>query len=102
MHNLPIISKNNHFIKSWFGFFLGMLCVGISLLALIESFTLARILSTLGFLCFWYPWIQLTGLNRSIKNIFKNDAEPMNKLSVYLAFIALTLLIISTVLRFIS
>jgi hypothetical protein len=55
MNNLSISSLNRPLIKSWFGFSVGAISVGISLIELFETFTLAKILSTLGFLCFWYP-----------------------------------------------
>ena len=101
MNNLPINSPNSPLIKSWFGFVVGAISVVISLIALFETFTLAKILSTLGFLCFWYPWSQMTHWNKSIKNFFKVDEQPMSKLCIYLALIGTILLITSTVIRFI-
>lgn len=102
MNDLLIKSPNNGFIKSWFGFVLGAVSVGINLFGLSENFTLARILGTLGFLCFWYPWSQMTGWNNPIKNFFKADAQTMSKTCTYLALAATILLIISTFLRFIN
>ncbi|WP_227549118.1 hypothetical protein [Acinetobacter bereziniae] len=67
MNNLSISSFNRPLIKSWFGFSVGAISVGISLIELFETFTLAKILSTLSFLCFWYPWSQMTHWNNSIK-----------------------------------
>lgn len=100
MNNLSISSPNHRFIKSWFGFFLGAICVGISLLALFDTFTLAKTLGTLGFLCFWYPWSQMTHWNNPMKSFFKVDDQAMNKPCTYLVLIATILLITSTVIRF--
>lgn len=54
MNNLAIKTQNNHFIKSWFGFFLSAIFVGLSLSVMLDNFTLDGILSTLVFLCFGY------------------------------------------------
>ena len=104
MNNLSISSPNHRFIKSWFGFFLGAICVGISLLALFDTFTLAKTLGTLGFLCFWYPWSQMTGLswNNPMKNFFKADNQAISKPCTYLTLIGIILLISSTVIRFMN
>lgn len=51
-----LIDQNNLAIKSWFGFFLGLITIGLSFNGLSEYLTLSRVLSTLGFLCCWYPW----------------------------------------------
>ncbi len=102
MNNLSISSPNNHFIKSWFGFVLGAISVGVSLVELFENFSLAGVLSTLGFLCFWYPWSQMTGWNNPMKNFFKADDQVMSKSCTYLILIATILLIGSTFVRFIN
>ena len=100
------VSKTPHkpFIKSWFGFSVGAIFVGISLLALSKSLTLAGILSTLGFLCFWYPWSQMTHWNKpiTIKSFFIADHQAISKSSTYVILIAMLLLIISTLIRFIN
>lgn len=92
------------FIKSWFGFSIGLISVGISLLGLYENISLGGIISTLGFLCFWYPWSQMTHWNKSltIKNFFKTDNQEMNKSSSYLALLGMVLLVISTLIRLIN
>lgn len=94
--------NKNHFIKSWVGFFFGMFCVAINVLALLENFTLARIFSTLGFLCFWYPWSQIVGWNGPIKNFLKASEQPMGSFARYLSGIATVLMICSTLMYFIS
>ena len=100
MTDLSTNYNNNRFIKSWFGFFLGLFCVGTSLIALFESVNLQSILRTLGFLCFWYPWSQMTHWNNPMKSFFKVDDQAMNKPCTYLVLIATILLITSTVIRF--
>lgn len=102
MNNLSISPPNNHFIKSWFGFSFGAISVGMSLFELSENFSLAGILSTLGFLCFWYPWSQMTDWNNSIKHIFKADDQIMSKSCTYLTLIATILLICSAIVRFMN
>ncbi|OTG82308.1 hypothetical protein [Acinetobacter sp. ANC 4648] len=104
MNNISISSPNNRLIKSWFGFFLGAILVGISLVGLSKNLTVASILSTLGFLCFWYPWSQMTGLgwNNPMKNFFKADNQAISKPCTYLTLIATILLISSTVIRFMN
>lgn len=97
MNNLSISSPNNPLIKSWFGFALGVISIALSIFGLFKSFDLAGILSTLGFLCFWYPWSQTTGWNNPIKNFFKSDNQTMSKLSTYLALLATVLLISSVI-----
>ena len=57
MNHSSINTQNTPLIKSWFGFFLVLITVGLSVNGLSESFTLSKILSTLGFLCFWYLFI---------------------------------------------
>lgn len=99
MNNLSINPQNNHLIKSWFGFFLGAICILISLVGLSKNFTLAGTLSTLGFLCFWYPWSQLTGWNTPIKSFFKVSNHEMNQTSNYLSLTATTLLICSSLIQ---
>lgn len=99
MNDLSKKTPKNPLIKSWFGFVLGAIIVGISLLALTKNFTIARLLSTLGFLCFWYPWNQITGWNNPIKNFFKAKDQVMSKFLTYLILIATLLLISSAVLR---
>ena len=99
MNNLSKNSPKNPLIKSWFGFVLGAIIVGISLVALTMNFTISGLLSTLGFLCFWYPWSQITGWNNPIKIFFKANDQVMSKSITYLALIATLLLISSTVLR---
>ena len=98
MNNLSINSPNSPLIKSWFGFAFGACFFTLSLFGLSENLTLAKILSTLGFLCFWYPWSQMTGWNNPIKNFFKVDNQAMSKLSTYLALIATVLLISSVII----
>ena len=102
MNNLSISSFNRPLIKSWFGFSVGAISVGISLIELFETFTLAKILSTLSFLCFWYPWSQMTIWNNPIKNLFKADNQAISKLSTYLTLIAMLFLISSIIIRFIN
>lgn len=100
MNNL-VSSPNDPLIKSWFGFLMGAIFVGIGLVALFETFTLSKVLSSLGFLCFWYPWSQIPHWNRSIKNFFKAEDHPMSKPCIYLTLIATTLLVTSTFIHFI-
>jgi len=102
MNHSSINTQNNPLIKSWFGFSIGAISVGISLIALFETFNLVNILSTLGFLCFWYPWSQMTHWNNPIKNFFKVDDQAMTKPCIYLTLVATVLLIISAVIRFIT
>ena len=71
-------TQNNPLIKSWFGFFLGLIAVGLSINGLSESFTLSRVLSTLGFLFFWYPWTQITW-NQSIKDLIQVNSQSISK-----------------------
>jgi|APHig2749369809_1036254.scaffolds.fasta_scaffold03660_1 hypothetical protein len=91
-------------IKSWFGFSVGAIFVGMNLLELSGNLTLAGILSTLGFLCFWYPWSQMTHWNKpiTIKSFFKTDNQAISKSSTYLIVIATILLITSTLIRLIN
>lgn len=100
MNNVPVNSQNNHFIKSWFGCSLGAICIFISLVGLSKNFTLAGVLGTLGFLCFWYPWSQLTGFNTPLKSFFKASDLKMNQTSSYLSLAATTLLICSCLIQF--
>lgn len=79
MNDLSTSSRNNWLIKSWFGFFLGAVFVGIGLFGLSEKLTLAGILSTLAFLCFWCPFSQITGWKIPIKNFFQGDTQANNK-----------------------
>jgi hypothetical protein len=102
MNNLSISSPNNPLIKSWFGFALGSISIALSIFGLSKSFDLAGILSTLGFLCFWYPWSQMTGWNNPIKNFFKADNQAMSKLSTYLVLIATVLLVSSVIVGLVS
>lgn len=88
------------YIKSWFGFFVGLISVAISVFALTQTVTIAGILGTLGFLCFWYPWSQMTHWNHSIKNFFKPDHHSMSKLCNALTLIAMVLLMSSVLIRF--
>ena len=90
------------FIKSWFGFSIVVVSVGVSLLELSGNFTLAGVLSTLGFLFFWYPWSQMTHWNNPIKSFFKGDDQAMSKSCTYLILIATILLITSSLIRFIN
>ena len=90
-------NQNNPLIKSWFGFFLGLIAVGLSINELAESFTLSRVLSTLGFLCFWYPWTQINW-NLSIKDLIKINSQSINKSSIYLGLFALGLFLTSAFL----
>lgn len=100
MQKISTSSANHHFIKSWFGFFIGLVSVTLSIISLLDGFTWSRVLSVLGFLCFWYPWTQLTGFNQPIKNLFNTENHKMSKLCNYLAVIAALLLISSTIIRF--
>ena len=102
MNNLSTTYPKNRLIKSWFGFALGAISVALSLFELSESFTLAGVLSTLAFLCFWYPWSQMTIWNNPIKNLFKADNQAISKLSTYLTLIAMLFLISSIIIRFIN
>lgn len=101
MNHVPT-TAHKPFIKSWLGFALGAVSVAISLVGLFKSFDLAGILSTLGFLCFWHPWSQMTGWNNPIKNFFKVDDQSMSKPCIYLTLIATILLITSSVITFIN
>ncbi|MEN3978477.1 hypothetical protein [Acinetobacter sp. CWB-B33] len=100
MTDLSTNLNDTRLIKSWFGFFLGLFCVGTSLIGLFESVNLQGILRTLGFLCFWYPWCQLPVKNYPLSKLFskKKEGEKLNKLASYLTIIALVLLISATVL----
>ena len=104
MTDLSTNFNDTRLIKSWFGFILGLICVGISMMALFESVSLQGILRTLGFLCFWYPWSQLPVKNQPLSKFFSREieGEKLNKLAIYLTIIALVLLISSTVLFFMS
>lgn len=102
MNNQSINPTNNRLIKSWFGFSVGGISVALSLLGISEQPTLSGILSTLGFLCFWYPWSQMTHWKKPIKSFFKEDDQTMSKPCIYLTMIATILLITSTVIRFIN
>lgn len=100
MTDLSTSFNDTRIIKSWFGFILGLICVGISIIALFESVSLQGILRTLGFLCFWYPWCQLPVKNYSLSKLFrkKTEGEKLNKLASYLTIIGLVLLISAAVL----
>ncbi len=100
MTDLSTNFNDTRLIKSWFGFILGLICVGISMIALFESLSLQGILRTLGFLCFWYPWCQLPVKNYSLSKLFrkKTEVEKLNKLASYLTIIGLVLLISAAVL----
>lgn len=100
MTDLSTNFNDTRLIKSWFGFLLGLFCVGISIIALFESVSLQGILRTLGFLCFWYPWCQLPVKNYSLSKLFrkKTEVEKLNKLASYLTIIGLVLLISAAVL----
>ncbi|MNR93243.1 hypothetical protein D3C72_242940 [compost metagenome] len=100
MTDLSTNFNDTRLIKSWFGFILGLICVGISMIALFESLSLQGILRTLGFLCFWYPWCQLPVKNYSLSKLFrkKTEGEKLNKLASYLTIIGLLLLISAAVL----
>lgn len=100
MTDLSTNFNDTHLIKSWFGFILGLICVGISTIALFESVSLQGILRTLGFLCFWYPWCQLPVKNYPLSKLFrkKTEVEKLNKLASYLTIIGLVLLISAAVL----
>lgn len=100
MTDLSTNFNDTRLIKSWFGFILGLFCVGISMIALIEEVNLKGVLRTLGFLCFWYPWCQLPVKNYPLSKLFrkKTEGEKINKLASYLTIIALILLISSAVL----
>ncbi|MEN3967904.1 MULTISPECIES: hypothetical protein [Acinetobacter] len=91
-------TQNNPLIKSWFGFFLGLIAVGLSINGLSESFTLSRVLSTLGFLFFWYPWTQITW-NQSIKDLIQVNSQSISKSCLYLGLIALILFLSSVFVR---
>lgn len=100
MTDLSTNFNDTRIIKSWFGFILGLFCVGISLIALFESVSLQGILRTLGFLCFWYPWCQLPVKNYPLSKLFRKrtEGEKLNKLASYLTIIGLLLLISAAVL----
>lgn len=100
MTDLSTDLNDTRLIKSWFGFILGLICVGISMIALYESLSLQGILRTLGFLCFWYPWCQLPIKNYPLSKLFskKTEGVKLNKLASYLTIMALVFLISSTVL----
>lgn len=100
MTDLSTNFNDTRLIKSWFGFILGLFCVGISLIALYESVSLQGILRTLGFLCFWYPWCQLPVKNYPLSKLFrkKTEGEKLNKLASCLTIIGLLLLISAAVL----
>jgi hypothetical protein len=100
MTDLSTNFNDTHIIKSWFGFILGLFCVGISILALFEEVNLKGILRTLGFLCFWYPWCQLPVKNYPLSKLFRKrtEGEKLNKLASYLTIIGLLLLISAAVL----
>lgn len=100
MTDLSTNFNDTRIIKSWFGFLLGLFCVGISMIALFESVSLKGILRTLGFLCFWYPWCQLPVKNYPLSKLFrkKKEGEKLNKLASYLTIIGLLLLISAAVL----
>lgn len=104
MADLSTNFNDTRIIKSWFGFILGLICVGISMIALFEEVNLKGILRTLGFLCFWYPWSQLPVKNYPLSKLFrkKTEGEKLNKLASYLTIIGLVLLISSTVLFLMS
>ena len=100
MTDLSTSFNDTRIIKSWFGFILGLICVGISIIALFESVSLQGILRTLGFLCFWYPWCQLPVKNYPLSKLFrkKTEGEKLNKLASCLTIIGLLLLISAAVL----
>lgn len=79
------------FVKSWVGLSLGLLFVGLSGWAWFESREASSWIAGLGFLCFTYPWSQLTS--------FK-DPKPLPLAESVMTYIALALLITSTFLRF--
>ncbi|MGR2920498.1 hypothetical protein [Acinetobacter sp. 1125_18A] len=95
-------SKDNHLIKSWFGFFFGASLFGISLIALFESFSLGGILRSFAFFIFWILWSQMIGLgwNLPITKLFvkKVKTTKTSSLSFYLPFIPLILLAISFII----
>lgn len=93
---------NNRFIKSWFGFYFGMFTVAISLYSLIEDFTLSKVLSSLGFLLFWYPWSQMTHWHNPLNSLFNFESQAISKSNSYLIVIAMFLIIGSALLRFIN
>ena len=100
MTDLSTNFNDTRIIKSWFGFILGLICVGISIIALFESVSLQGILRTLGFLCFWYPWCQLPVKNYPLSKLFRKkiEGEKLNKLASSLTIIGLLLLISAAVL----
>jgi len=100
MTDLSTNFNDTRLIKSWFGFILGLFCVGISMIALFEEVNLKGIPRTLGFLCFWYPWCQLPIKNYPVSKLFRKkiEGEKLNKLASYLTIIGLLLLIIAAIL----
>lgn len=88
--NLPQ-HQQNPFIKSWVGLSLGLLFVGLSGYAWLDSREASSLIAGLGFLCFTYPWSQLTS--------FK-DPAPLSIAESVMTYIALALLISSMFVRF--
>jgi hypothetical protein len=100
---MQAVVTDSRAIKSWFGFLFGLFCAGLSLDAWLESGGLAHALSTLGFLCFVYPWSQIDSLfNRPLRKLFAKDDRPMGRLACALTYAALALLLASTLLRFVG
>lgn len=102
MNNSSINTQTDPYIKSWFGFFMGLIFVSLSLFGLVEDLSIQGILATLGFLCFWYPFTQLTGWRAPLKSFFDPNHQKMSKNCNYLTIVATALLIISTIINLTS
>lgn len=90
-------------VQSWFGFCLGLFTVGLSIVALFETWSLKGILVTLGFLCFWYPWSQVAMWNKPLKGLFNQEnIEAMSGWCQVSTLLAVVFLGAATVLGFIA
>lgn len=102
MSHSSIQPADDRVIKSWFGFFLGLICVVLSLVALCKNLSGTGVMQLLGFLCFWYPWTQMQIWNQSIKHFFKVDDTSTHPIQRYLTLMGSVLLIAALMIQYLA
>lgn len=88
-----VTTSDTRAVKSWAGLFFGLFLVGLSIYAWYEDREIRSLVGGLGFLCFTYPWSQITTLK---------DTSPMTRTTTTLVYAALVLLTMSMLMQFVD
>lgn len=95
--DMHALASDTRLIKSWFGLLFALTCAGLYVYLWWDSHSLNYALGAVGFLCWAYPWSQIT---RPIRHFFAKNDRPMDLASTVLTYLGWTLLVGSVAARF--